>query len=178
MATTVELRFTPEPADAVAVQRAVFKGSLRRRRFWVRVVLLTLLGFATVCGLVALIGGPSAEAIGAALGGVAVGSAWLALIIGGNWLLLPRRARRWYAQQKTLHHEQRQTWDADGFRVDTDRGSSSYPWHEFHGWRIDRRIVALHASELMVYFAPRRALTDDQVAAIERLLADSGLPRL
>ncbi len=126
----VEVTFTPVAADYVAVQQLMFARSLRSRRFAGRLALVVA-GVATAMFVVLLVlGERPAEALVAAIGVAACGTAGLAACIGINRLLLPRRARRLFAQQRTLHHEHRTIFDATGFRQQSVRADVALPWNE------------------------------------------------
>lgn len=172
----VTARFLPTAEDMIAVQRAVFLRSLKRPEFRRRMTMLCGAAFL-ICFLLGLaLGDVPASAAGTALIGTAFGVGLLAIMIGGHWLLLPRRARRWFAQQKTLHHEQEISWSTEGLRQRSTRADSFYPWAEFHGWQITRDMVLVYATELMVYFVPTRALDDGKVAEMRAILLTAGLP--
>ncbi len=174
----VEVTFTPVAQDYVAMQRAVFARSLRSRRFLGRMA--GLLTFAFVAGMVVLfvLEGDVTIASVAAIGtGIAGGFAMVAIIIGGGWLLIPRRARRLFAQQRSLHHEMRLTLTPEGLKLATVRADSLYPWHELHGWQVSRDVLLIFSNDLVAYYIPRRAMSDEQLTQAVAILTAAGVPR-
>jgi len=173
----VEVTFTPTPEDYVAVQRAMFVAQLRSRRF-VRWAAL-LLGI-TVVGIFLLMlttGDRPLVALLIAVGGAAGGAGGLAACLGINRLLLPRRARRLFAQQKTLHHEHRTRFDANGFRQTSVRADIVLPWGELLHWHLGREVLLLYGNDLLAYFLPVRAFARAELAQVDAILTQAGLPR-
>jgi len=131
-------------------------------------LLVAVVGAALLVVLLALV---------AAGGGVVSGLAGLAACIGINRLLLPRRARRLFAQQRTLHHEHRTTLDATGFRQRSVRADIALPWNELVYWHTGRDALLLYSNDLLAYFIPLHAFAPGQLAQVEPILTDAGLPR-
>ncbi len=174
----VEVTFTPVAQDYVAMQRAVFARSLRSRRFLGRMA--GLLTFAFVAGMVVLFvleGDVTITSVAAIGTGIAGGFAVVAIIICGGWLLIPRRARRLFAQQRSLHHDMRLTLTPGGLKLATVRADSFYPWDELHGWQVSRDVLLIFSNDQIAYYIPRRALSDDQRAQAIAILTDAGVPR-
>ncbi len=174
----VEVTFTPVAEDYVAMQRAVFARAIRSRRFLGR--LAGLLAFALMAGIAVLIvldGDVTMESVEAIGSGIAIGFAFLAIIVGGTWLLIPRRARRLFEQQRSLHHEQHVTLKSDGFRLASVRADSFFPWNELPGWQVSRNILLIFSNDMMAYYIPRRAISDTQVSEAVAILTAAGVPR-
>lgn len=174
----VEVTFTPNADDYVAVQRAIFARQLRSPRFFGRMA--GLLVFAFVAGMAAVLvlnGDITMEGVAAIATGAAGGLAMVTIIVGGTWLLLPRRARRLFAQQRSLHHEQRITLTSDGFRLGNARADAFYPWDELPGWQMSPEVLLIFSNDLIAYYLPNRVLTDDQRAQAVTILTEAGVPR-
>lgn len=173
----VAVTFTPSAEDYVAVQRAMFVAQLRSRRFvrWAA----SLLGIALLAIFVLMLamGERPGVALLTALGSMAGGAGGLAACIGINRLFLPRRARRLFAQQRTLHHEHRTVFDASGFRQTSVRAEITLPWGELLHWHLGREVLLLYGNDLLAYFLPVRAFGPGQLAQVEALLTQAGLPR-
>ena len=162
----VEVTFTPSAEDYVAVQRAMFVRQLRSRRFrWQMARLLAFMIVAVIAIPWFMMPFPL-WAMGA-----------VGIIIGCNWLLLPRRARRLFAQQKTLHHDHLGTFDSTGFRLTSVRCNVVVPWHEMLGWHLGRKVLLLYNNELLANFVPVRAFGAAELAQVEALLKQAGVPR-
>jgi hypothetical protein len=176
--TMVEVMFTPVAEDYVALQRAVFARQLRSRRFVGRMA--GLFGCAVLAGVVFLFvmdGTITAASLAVVGGGIVGGFAALGIIIGGGWLLMPRRARRLFAQQRSLHHEMRLTLTPAGLKLDTVRANSFYPWDELPGWQLSHGMLLIYSNDQAAYYAPRRALSDTQRAQAVAILTQAGVPR-
>ncbi|KQM14601.1 hypothetical protein ASE73_10640 [Sphingomonas sp. Leaf24] len=173
----VEVTFTPVAEDYVAVQKAMFARQLRSRRFFGRTALLLGVVVLGIFLLLLTTGDPPLVALVIAVGGAASGAVGLAACIGVNRLLLPRRSRRLFVQQKTLHHEHRTIFDATGFRQQSVRADIALPWGELLHWHLGREVLLLYGNDLLAYFIPRRAFDAGQLAQVEAILTDAGLPR-
>lgn len=173
----VEVTFTPTAEDYVAVQRTMFARSLRSRKFAGRAALSLGIVIAGIFLLMVSTGDRPLTALLIALGGAAGGGGGLAACIGINYLLLPRRARRLFAQQRTLHHEHRTAFDATGFRQRSVRADSALPWSELLGWHLGHEVLLLYSNDLLAYFLPVRAFAPGELARVEAILTDAGLPR-
>ena len=174
----VEVTFTPTAEDYVAGQRAMFAVQLRSRRFLGRMAgLLAFTIIASVAIPFVVDGQVTKAALAVMMPFPPVAAGLLASIIGCNWLLVPRRAQRLFAQQKTLHHEQRALFDATGFRQTSVRAEVVLPWHELVGWHVGRRVLLLYGNDALAYFVPVRAFGPGQLAQVEAILTEAGLPR-
>lgn len=173
----VEVMFTPTAEDYVAVQRAMFVRSLRSRRFAGRMAVLVGIVVAASLLLLLATGERPSTALLIAIGGAAGGVAALAVCIGINRLLLPRRSRRLFAQQRTLHHEHRTVLDATGFRQHSVRADIALPWGELLRWHVGRDVLLLYSNDMLAYFIPVRAFGIGQLAQVEAILTQAGLPR-
>lgn len=82
-----------------------------------------------VFGLIA-VGPPWNEPAGSKvvtfLGGFLFWTLILSLILTLNYVLLPRRVRRIFVQQKALHDEVSIQWGDEGISFETGRGSSRF----------------------------------------------------
>lgn len=173
----VEVTFTPTAEDYVAVQRAMFVRSLRSRRFVGRMALLVGIVSGAVSLFLLATGEGAATAMINAVAVAATGLAGLAACIGINRLLLPRRARRLFTQQRTLHHEHHTVFDATGFRQKSVRGDITLPWTELLEWHLGRDSLLLYSNDMLAYFIPVRAFGSGQQAQAVAILTDAGLPR-
>lgn len=155
--------FQPTADDLLAANRVYFHSLLKGRR------LLRPL----------LIGSAAVGAIGAAvfwaLGGrpvlgFGIGALYwvvlLAAILGTNYLLLPRRSRRTFAQQKALHQETEVAWEEDGITFRSAQGTTRFGWSDFVRIYEGSGAIIFFQSDALYNFVPTRALTDEQMADI------------
>jgi hypothetical protein len=160
-----------------AVQRATFMRSLRAPKFRRRmVVLVAVAGGLVFAALLAIGETIEGAAVGAATG-VISGLVGVVLLLAAVRLLLPRRSRRWFRQQRSLHHEQTVTWSADGLHQRSERAHSHYPWSEFLGWTMTPEVMLIFSNEISCYFVPRRALAPGDAEAMVAIVEAAGLPR-
>jgi hypothetical protein len=100
------------------------------------------------------------------LGGVLFWSFILSLILGLNYVLLPRRVHRIFLQQKALHDEVRIQWNDEGISFESGRGSSRFLWSDFVRIAENQKAIVLLQSDALFNFIPKRVLSADEVASI------------
>lgn len=83
-------------------------------------------------------------------------------IVGTNHLLLPRRSRRTFNQQKALHQETEVTWDANGIAFRSAQGSTQFVWSDFVRIYEGSGAIIFFQSDTLYNFVPKRALADEQ----------------
>jgi hypothetical protein len=76
--------------------------------------------------------------------------------------LLPYRARNMFKLRKHLSAEL--SWDADGFRMETERGSSITPWSEVQKWREGTGVILLSLAPTLYMNVPKRAFQEGDLA--------------
>lgn len=89
--------------------------------------------------------------------------------------LLPRRARKIHAQQKSLQVPVGASWTEKGYFASSALGSGTIPWTSYHDWRRDKAMILLMQSEVLFQMIPRRALSAEQDADLVAALERSGL---
>ena len=169
--------FTLSAEDFVAMQRAVYLRQLRTRRFVVRLVLAAAAVWLAGAGVFHLLGEPQAEAFRLGLFILLGGAVGVTILIGGTYLLIPRRARRLFAQQRMLHYPMEVAWDAQGIGWRTPHGETRIPWSDYLAWQRTPTLFLLYASDLLLYTVPVRALDEAGAADIAAAAAAGGLPR-
>lgn len=154
--------FTPEAEDQVAVARGSFLRSLRRRRFHVRLLVAFL--FAAGVGVATewVAGEPVAGLY--VLPMIGVMAIWLPTILGVIYLLIPRRARRLFRQQKSMAGEAVFSWTGIGIDLQVRHGTSSLRWNDYHEWWQSKDVVAFGLNERLFHYVAKRTLTADQLA--------------
>jgi YcxB-like protein len=76
--------------------------------------------------------------------------------------LLPFRARNAFKLRKHLSTEI--SWDADGFRVTTERGSGITPWSEVPQWREGTGVILLSLTPPLYINVPKRVFRERDLA--------------
>lgn len=97
--------------------------------------------------------------------------------IGAYWLvryfvLLPRRWRRLYRQQKTAGLPTEILVTSEGFRSKSELGEVTIPWSYMHKWRRGRHAVLLYHSDVLFNILPKRVMPAEEVEALEQLISE------
>lgn len=105
-----------------------------------------------------------AAVVAGVVGGVAVWFLMLGAILAVNYLLVPARSRRAFAQQKALHHRVEVEWSPARIRLESQHGMSEFDWRDFLQVEQGRDVILLFQSEYLFNFVPTRALPDELAA--------------
>ncbi len=100
------------------------------------------------------------------VGGILFWSVFLSIILLNNFLQLPRRIHRIYAQQKALHDLVEVTWTDAEIWMRSSHGNSTFKWSDFLKVYNNEKVVILLQSDALFNFIPVRALSDEQAASI------------
>ncbi len=92
--------------------------------------------------------------IGAAFG--AMGS-----VLVAQRILIPRKARRIFAQTPALQRPYQVTWDDRALTATNQQGAGTYPWTEFHKSRELAGLFLIFFSDVMFVMVPKRDFPDD-----------------
>ncbi|MCC2977622.1 YcxB family protein [Sphingomonas sp. PL-96] len=169
--------FTLSADDYVSMQRTVFVRQLRSRRFAIRLSLLQAAVLTASLLFFVMAGEPLQEAAWLGVLTLLAGTIGLSIVIGGHFLLLPRRARRLFTQQRMLHHPVEVTWDSAGICWRTPHGVTTYPWNQYIAWQRTPRLFLLYASDLVLYAVPTQALDMQAEEDLAQAAAAGGLPQ-
>jgi hypothetical protein len=101
------------------------------------------------------------------------------LLVGLNILsdrvLLPRRAERFLAQQKSIQGDISIGWDDEGLAFIATAAQSRTAWGDYFKWLENDAVLVLFQSENMLNILPKRCLSEDQIVDVrERLTATLG----
>ncbi|WP_447727904.1 YcxB family protein [Sphingomonas koreensis] len=99
-------------------------------------------------------------------------------IAAANHLLLPRRSRRIYTQQKSLHDEFEFSWDEAGFDLSTQSARSRHPWADFRHWAEGPDGIIVYQSDALFNMLPKRAFSEDTLADIRERLRQAEVRQL
>lgn len=170
------ISFTPDADDYVAACRANFLVAWRRplvlRRFAIVVSVFTVLGAAFGWYTEREIVPTLIVAAGAGL----YAALLLSLIMGITLLLLPRRTRKLFAQQRSIHRRFDYGWSDEGLEASSDLGNIRRGWDEFHGWRRVPSAFLIYHNTQMFEFLPLRAMTGEQAEDLRATMIRSGPP--
>jgi len=89
-----------------------------------------------------------------------------------QYLYVPWRARRVFAQTKALHRPYVWSWNDEQLNYKTDLATGIVPWTNLSFWRESETMFALYASSVAFFLVPKRAFaTNAEVDAFRALLA-------
>ena len=162
------ISYTPSEADLIEANRLWFRRELRRGGN-----LLFFFCGGWIFGLVGWHFGSDAGfdpllAFGA---GILVWLAGLFLILANMRRQIPKRVRREFAEQRALRDEVELSWSDDGLTATTAHGHSQFGWDEFRSWTENEAVFLLFHAERLFTVVPKRALSEDQVDELRRLLS-------
>ena len=76
-------------------------------------------------------------------------------------LVLPRKARKIFAQQKLLHGPMEIVITPDGFSTAAAHGTSNLKWSELHKYKAGKRLMLVYQSDVIFHMFPRRWFASD-----------------
>ncbi|MBO9560158.1 MAG: YcxB family protein [Caulobacter sp.] len=140
---------------------------MRVSRFW-PLALLALSGLAswTTFRDDGLLAGVLAALPMALLSGLLLG-----LNVLSDRVLLPRRAKRFVTQQKSIQGDILIAWDGEGLTFKAAKGQSTTAWGDYFKWLENDVVLVAFQSENMLNILPKRSLSPDQVTEIRDYLA-------
>ncbi|MCP3734120.1 YcxB family protein [Sphingomonas sp. RP10(2022)] len=153
--------FHIDERDHLASLRAANVRQLRSRRFLIRITTLSIVAASVLGGILFAVGEYPWTAVIAVVSGVIGGLAALALLIGLTWLLLPRRARRLYRQNRLLQRQVTARWSDAGLEWETSSGHTRLGWDDVHAWQSDTRVTLVYLTDLLFRMIPAHALDSD-----------------
>ena len=169
-----QIRFRPEEADYVAATRAAWLKSLGSRRFAIGLAVIMAIVIAIPVATTWSEANFRATLLAIALIGGAV-FAWLAACLGLSFLLIPRRCRRLFRQQRTLHRDFDVEWTDDHLVYRSDTATSTIAWPDYYKWLEGSSVFLFYLNEQLHHFVPKRALTVEQITDL-RNVASASVP--
>jgi len=110
------------------------------------------------------------------LAGTAIGTPIIALaILGINALLLARRTRRLFDQQRSLHGKMMAKWNEAGLQLTSPNGSGIHEWSDFIKWAESKTILLFYQNDMLFNLVPQRALDAEQLEDIKTALRAQGV---
>jgi hypothetical protein len=163
-------------ADLLATHRDWFWANLRRG--WER----RLLGYLGVIGLLIALGWALNRWVFDGLGWPLYGAAGGVVIAVPvcwtlYWLLLPKRTRRLFRQQRLADPRFTWRWSEAGLETEGANGNSRHAWDELHRWHPGKRSLMFFLHDAFVLYIPRHRLTPEQDAELQALAEAARVPR-
>lgn len=90
--------------------------------------------------------------------------------------LLPRRARRVFAESKSMHGEQCLQLSDHQVEFSSDSGVYRLPWQDVHKWDEYRGVFMIYPSSAMMVLVPATRIDGAAMAFAKARLAGAGLP--
>lgn len=164
-----QTRFRPDIADYIATTRAAWLGSLWSRRSATGIAMLFVIATTIVTAISANQGGVTFSDIAMIGAGV---FAWLAAFLGLSFLLIPRRSRRLFLQQRTLACDFDVEWTDSHLVYRSDISGAAIAWPDYYKWREGRDVFLFYLNERLHHFVPKRALTPEQIVDLRHTAAN------
>jgi len=105
--------------------------------------------------------------------GVGLWVIWFSIFSVVHVWEVKRRARKTYAQQKTLRvvHENRITDDM--LSTHSEMGDVRHKWIDFHKWKANKGMILVYLSDRMFVMFPRRSFAStDEFEDLQKLLTN------
>jgi hypothetical protein len=168
MSELAEIRYRPEFIDVLQAYR-LSTARRRRRAVLINGAIVLLIDAVFFFGVPELpVWLRAAVVAGSIAGGIIVPN------LLGAWLF-PRRIRRIYRQQRTLHLDYVVRWDADAMVAASENGHNVTPWRDVLRWREDAHTVLVYHSDLLFQFIPKRAASEAQLASLRGAAEAAGV---
>lgn len=97
-----------------------------------------------------------------------LGFALVAIPCLQRFVLLPRRLKNIYRQQKDLQRPFAFDWTEAGYTLESDHGNSRVPWSDVVRWREGEQVFIIYRSDVLFNLVPKRDLG---AAELDRLRA-------
>ena len=170
------ISFTPEAEDTTAACRTNLLAAWRRPA--------ALKRFAIIIGVFAVLGAlfgwfnerDMIAALIVAAGAALYAAVLLLMILGTTFLLLPRRTRKLFAQQRSIQRQFDYGWSDEGLEASSDAGNTKRGWQEFHGWRRGPSAFLIYHNDQLFEFLPLRAMTGEEAEDLHATLTRCGPP--
>ncbi|MGH6612891.1 YcxB family protein [Sphingomonas sp.] len=157
-----ETSFRPDVDDYIGAARVWYMHALRKRRFSVRLSIITaLVAFGGV--LITWDEPDLGYRLLFVLGMMAGFLALMTVLMLISYALLPRRATRLFRQQRTLENDFTVRWDGTGTDTRSDVGTSKIAWVDYHAWAEGPAAFILFLNDQLYHFIPKRVLSPEQL---------------
>ena len=94
---------------------------------------------------------------------------WILVVVGAFYLfertvLLPRRSRRVFSQQRNLQTPFRIEFSEEGVACRNDTSTTNQPWAHYVKWKEDAGYFLFYYSDVMFQILPKRFLADSNTS--------------
>ena len=79
---------------------------------------------------------------------------------GINHVLVPRRARKLFRQQKSLHAEASIGWSDEGFSDKSELTTSLHPWTHYRRWGENKAVLVMFLTDTQFNLVPKRHIPE------------------
>ena len=110
----------------------------------------------------------------------AIGWAAIAIstVIGLNYVLAPRHARKLFRQNKSLHLEAMIGWSDEGFSYKSSLASGLQPWGHYRAWTENKDVLVMFLTDNMFNIVPKRDIPKATLEELKNLLTNAGIQRV
>ena len=168
-------RKTTFTLDELDLRRAVrlhaFSG-IREKRTIIRLALLWFIGMAAFVGFFSAAGMPWPELRGNFLPvALVIVATILGFGLGLPLALSPLVIRRRFKQEKLLRLPFSASWDEAAYEAEQPGVRNRFAWRDYMKIREDQHAFLFFLSDYNYQILPKRALTQEQIADLQRVLA-------
>ena len=93
-----------------------------------------------------------------------------------RYVLLPRRIKRIFEQQKELHAPIEIEITEDALRTSSQYGHAERPWSMFLHWNEDANVLVIYHSDAMFTILPKRFFSPEQIEIAKEYLQANQIP--
>ena len=102
----------------------------------------------------------------------------ISVITAITYVLVPRRARKLFRQQKALHAQASIGWSDEGFSYKSELTSSRHPWTHYRQWGENKDVLVMFLTDTQFNLVPKREIPDGALEELRSLLAKAGIQRV
>ena len=168
-------RRTTFTLDELDLRRAVrlhaFSG-FREKKTLVRMAVLWAIAMAAFVGFFCVAGMPWPELRGNLLPfALIILATILSFSLGIPLAVSPLVIRRRFKQDKLVRKPVSASWDEEAYEAEQPGARNHIPWRDYMNIREDRHLFLFFLSDYNYQILPKRALTSEQIADLQRVLA-------
>jgi len=97
---------------------------------------------------------------------------------GLNYVLVPRKARKLFRQQKSLHSEASIGWSGEGFSYKSPLTTTLHPWAHYRAWGENKDVLVMFLTDTQFNLVPKRHIPDGALEELRTLLDKAGIQRV
>jgi hypothetical protein len=164
--------FTLDELDLRRAVRLHAFSAFREKRTLVRMAVLWAIAMAAFAGFFSAAGMPWPELRGNLLPfGLVIVATILGFSLGIPLALGPLVIRRRFKQDKLVRKPVSASWDEEAYEAEQPGARNHIPWRDYMKIREDKHLFLFFISDYSYQILPKRALTQEQIADLQRVLA-------